>query len=424
MDSQPSQSGRFRNHSNTSNSHKDLLGRSSSSLLKSISDGSSQSLSSILNNPHDAASSSSWVGWWSSSTTVTAPEFAPLAAAAASKSELSRSDFQHYLDSISEPHGRFEHIRNHSNKESTSFDDLEGAEEESIIGGGQGDALVACLRQVPALFFKEDFALEDGATFRTACPFSTMSENLVLQEKLSQYLDVVELHLVKEISLRSNSFFEAQGQLQDLNVKIVEGCTRIRELKETIRLLDADLVDSARRIHDLNATRSNLLALQQKLRLILYVNQALSALSLLVASADCAGALDVTDDLQHLLDGDDLTGLHCFRHLQDHVAASIDTINRREALDTSLQVLRQLVHCKKASVIQMFDILSADFMRTSIHDAGNRDAVILSRARARANLPTNEDEDEVNLDEEETSSFRDRLLPLIIGLLRTVSNNV
>ena len=85
---------------------------------------------------------------------------------------------------------------------------------------------------------------------------------------------------MKEISLRSNSFFEAQGQLQDLNVKIVEGCSRIRELKETIRLLDSDLVESASQIHELNATRSNLLALQQKLRLILYVNQALSALKL------------------------------------------------------------------------------------------------------------------------------------------------
>jgi vacuolar protein sorting-associated protein 54 len=135
---------------------------------------------------------------------------------------------------------------------------------------------------VPALYFKEDFALEDGATFRAACPFSNVTENLVLQEKLSQYLDVVELHLVKEISLRSNSFFEAQGQLQDLNVKIVEGCSRIRELKETIRLLDVDLVDSARLIQDLNATRTNLLALQQKLRLILYVNQALSALKLVL----------------------------------------------------------------------------------------------------------------------------------------------
>lgn len=146
--------------------------------------------------------------------------------------------------------------------------------------GGQGEALVACLREVPALYFKEDFSLSEGATFRAACPFSNVTENIVLQEKLSQYLDVVELHLVKEISLRSNSFFEAQGQLQDLNVKIVEGCSQIRELKETIRLLDTDLVDSARQIQELNATRSNLLALQQKLKLILDVNQALSTLKL------------------------------------------------------------------------------------------------------------------------------------------------
>lgn len=68
--------------------------------------------------------------------------------------------------------------------------------------------------------------------------------------------------------------------MQDLNAKIVEGCARIRELKDTVRLIDSDLVESAREIQQLNGTRSNLLALQQKLRLILYVNQALSALKL------------------------------------------------------------------------------------------------------------------------------------------------
>lgn len=197
---------------------------------------------------------------------------------------------------------------------------------------------------------------------------------------------------MKEISLRSNSFFEAQGQLQDLNVKIVEGCSRIRELKETILLLDVDLVECARQIHDLNETRSNLLALQQKLRLILYVNQALSALKLLVASADCAGALDVTDDLQHLLDGDELTGLHCFHHLRDRVAASIESIN---------------------------SILSAEFMRASIHDAGDTDVIIISRAQARASILMNGEDGEIKLDDEETSNYQDRLLPVIIGLLRT-----
>lgn len=141
---------------------------------------------------------------------------------------------------------------------------------------------MACLREVPALYFKEDFRLEDGATFRAACPFSGAAENVALQEKLSHYLDVVELHLVREISLRSSSFFEAQGQLQDLNAKIVEGCARILQLKETIRLLDSDLVENARQIQELNGTRTNLLALQQKLRLILYVNQAVSALKLVL----------------------------------------------------------------------------------------------------------------------------------------------
>lgn len=369
MESQPSLSGRSPSRSN-----------SDANVATSSSSSTSQSLSSILNNPN-ASESASWIGWWSSSSTsVAAPEFAPLSSKAAS--DVSRSDFQPYIASISEPYHRFEDVRNHSSKESLDLDGI----------GGQGEALVACLREVPSLYFKEDFALEDGATFRSACPFSNVSENLVLQEKLSHYLDVVELHLVKEISLRSNSFFEAQGQLQDLNVKIVEGCGRIRELKETIRLLDVDLVESASQIHELNATRSNLLALQQKLRLILYVNQALSALKLLVASADCAGALDVTDDLQHLLEGDELTGLHCFRHLRDHVGASIESIN---------------------------SILSAEFLRASIHDAGDTDFGILSNAKASGSIHANGKDTEVKLDEEETSNFRDRLLPLIIGLLRT-----
>ncbi|PRQ41589.1 putative vps54-likeVacuolar protein sorting-associated protein [Rosa chinensis] len=359
--------------------------RSSHTRSNSISDpnsstSTSQSLASILNNPN-ASDSSSWAAWWSSSASVAPPEFLPLLPKSASDS-LTRSDFLPYISSISDHYNRFEDILNHVKKESLDFDSI----------GGQGEALVACLREVPALYFKEDFALEDGATFRSACPFSGVSENLVLQEKLSHYLDVVELHLVKEISLRSNSFFEAQGQLQDLNVKIVEGCNRIRELKETILLLDVDLVDSARQIQELNVTRSNLLALQQKLRLILYVNQALSALKLLVASTDCAGALDVTDDLQHLLDGDELTGLHCFHHLRDRVAASIESIN---------------------------SILSAEFMRASIHDAGDTDSIIISKAKARASILMNGEDGEVKLDDEETSNYQDRLLPIIIGLLRT-----
>lgn len=272
MDSQPSQLGRSEILVAQQNKIQRSSSSSSSSLSKSFSDAGSQSLASILNNPHAGKSDF----WWSSSSSLPAPEFAPLpsvsatnAATAKSVPDVSRADFQPYLASVSEHYARFHDIKQHESREG-----------ENSHFAGQGEALVACLREVPALYFKEDFKLEDGGTFKAACPFKTTSENLVLQEKLSQYLDTVELHLVKEISLRSSSFFEAQGQLEDLNTKILEGCSRIRELKETIRLVDSDLVGSARQIQELNGRRGNLIALGNKLKLIQYVNQALSTLKL------------------------------------------------------------------------------------------------------------------------------------------------
>ncbi|XP_042408605.1 vacuolar protein sorting-associated protein 54, chloroplastic-like [Zingiber officinale] len=374
-----------RSSSASSRSH-DLDSPSSSAGSSAVS----HSLASILNNPHAGRSDASWSLWWSSSSAaypdLTAP-FAP----SVSFPEVARADFLPYISSVADAYSRFEDILSHRSKESAAAaDDASGGDGEVR---GQGEALVACLREVPSLFFKEDFALEEGATFKAACSFSPSGEeNMALQERLTQYLDVVEMHLVREISLRSDSFYEAQGQLQGLNGQIVEACVRIRELKETIRILTGDLVGSARKVQELNATRGNLLALHQKLTVILYVSQALGAMKLLVAAADCAGALDVIDDLQQLLDTDELVGLHCFRHLRDQLSSALDSIN---------------------------SILSAEFMRASIPDGKVFDSMILSRLVSKASDLMKGVEDQVKLEDEESSNLQDCLLPLIIGLLRT-----
>ncbi|GMY12782.1 vacuolar protein sorting-associated protein 54, chloroplastic isoform X2, partial [Fagus crenata] len=67
-------------------------------------------------------------GRYTSSSSLTPPEFAPLISKSTSK--VSRSDFLPYLVSVSEPYHRFEDIRNHATK------DL-----DSIEGEGQGEAL-------------------------------------------------------------------------------------------------------------------------------------------------------------------------------------------------------------------------------------------------------------------------------------------
>jgi vacuolar protein sorting-associated protein 54 len=249
--------------------------------------GVPQSITALLNNPlpSAAASSYSWLPW--PPPTIPLPDAAPTPPS--HPCEVTRADFAPYLAAVSDPYARFADIRLHATAELAASSDPEGAPAAS-------SGLAACLREVPALFFK-DFALEDGPTFQAACPLDDDG----LQERLGQHLDVVEAHLVREIALRSESFYEAQGRLRGLDGEIVTAVGRIRELREVVRVLTGDLVGSARQVQELNATRGNLVALQQKLTVILYVSQALAALKLLVAAADCAGALDVIDDLQNLL---------------------------------------------------------------------------------------------------------------------------
>ncbi|TQD75939.1 hypothetical protein C1H46_038512 [Malus baccata] len=196
--------------------------------------------------------------------------------------------------------------------------------------GGQGEALVACLREVPALYYK-DFAPEDGATFRSACPFTNVPENLVLQEKLSHYLDVVELHLVKEISLH------------------------------------------------------------------------------------CAGALDVTDDLQHLLYGDELTGLHCFHHLRDRAsggAAEVMLLGHDEVMllghddkylpDSGMQVTIAFNHFSMALVQRMprcrhgyIHVVNNDFTRWEMYAIGGSGNPTINSQGNRYTAPQDQNAKEV-----------------------------
>jgi vacuolar protein sorting-associated protein 54 len=299
-----------------------------------------QSLASILNNPHVGkggmygSDSSSWAGWFFSSTTEV-PDSLPSSIPLRSAPEITRADFGKYLDSISDSYGRFADVMDHSNREKIISQEGIPKDNDGEEGTSHGDGLVACLREIPQLYFMENFALEDGPTFQVACPYSSIAENMILQEKLSHYLDIIDTHLVREIEARSESFYEAQGQLEGLNAEIIKACEQIKGLKGVIQLAEVHVVESAQHIQHLNGQRESLLSLHRKLNLMSYVNQALgdlpsvsklsgmytrycgffdkenisdlcnflccSLFSQLVASADCGGALDVIDALQNLL---------------------------------------------------------------------------------------------------------------------------
>jgi hypothetical protein len=75
---------------------------------------------------------------------------------------------------------------------------------------GQAAGLTECFEQVPAVFFSRDFQLQDPALFEELIVHASPDT----QDRLTHYLDVVETCLLKQISSRSQQFFEALTNLQ------------------------------------------------------------------------------------------------------------------------------------------------------------------------------------------------------------------
>ncbi|XP_077867902.1 vacuolar protein sorting-associated protein 54-like, partial [Saccoglossus kowalevskii] len=90
------------------------------------------------------------------------------------------------------------------------------------------------------LFLKPDFALENPEVFNAVLPWSQFtqardtnarSSSKLLQEKLSHYLDIVEVQIARQISLRSDAFFTAMASHDELQEHLTMTCRAIRHLR-------------------------------------------------------------------------------------------------------------------------------------------------------------------------------------------------
>jgi vacuolar protein sorting-associated protein 54 len=112
------------------------------------------------------------------------------------------------------------------------------------------------LSMVPRLFLQEDFMLEDPGTFQEVLPLSQLLPKKkkkapiteggdsspqtptnsrqtakLLHEKLTHYLDVVEVHLAYQISQKSDVFFSTLSSQQELQTYIMQVRHNVVELR-------------------------------------------------------------------------------------------------------------------------------------------------------------------------------------------------
>ncbi|NWI92388.1 VPS54 protein, partial [Pitta sordida] len=181
------------------------------------------------------------------------------------------------------------------------------------------------LEQVPKIFMKPDFALEDSLTFNTVLPWSHFStaggkgnrdaaSSRLLQEKLSHYLDIVEVNIAHQISLRSEAFFHAMTSQHELQDYLRKTSQAVKLLREKISKIDKVVCEGSLRVLRLSLTRNNCIKAYNKLKLMATVHQTQPTVQLLLSTSEFVGALDLIATTQEVLQ-QELQGIHSFRHL-------------------------------------------------------------------------------------------------------------
>jgi len=138
------------------------------------------------------------------------------------------------------------------------------------------------LDTVPQVFFDPNFSLSNPRTFDIVSENSdllarsgtgkpdrkSLASNAILQEKLSWYMDTVEVHLIKEINQASTSFFAALSDLQELNEDASKCVSKIATLREELsRIQELHALQGAD-VAKLNIKRANIARLQQAVDVI------------------------------------------------------------------------------------------------------------------------------------------------------------
>ncbi|XP_067009961.2 vacuolar protein sorting-associated protein 54 [Anabrus simplex] len=187
---------------------------------------------------------------------------------------------------------------------------------------------------IPKIFLQPSLELSNPETFNAVFPFSTKEplspginkdgscsshqSGKLLQEKLSHYLDEVEVQIAQQVAHKSDAFFHAMTSHDALSEQLMQTVGVVRALREKIRHIDKTLVEDSLNILKLERLRANHTFVTYKLKLMATVHQTQPTIQLLLSTPDYVAALELIATTQEIL-LQELAGIHSFRHLSSQL---------------------------------------------------------------------------------------------------------
>ncbi|CCH41366.1 Vacuolar protein sorting-associated protein [Wickerhamomyces ciferrii] len=161
------------------------------------------------------------------------------------------------------------------------------------------------LNTIPEIYFSENFNLDDPRVFKAVTEGNKLDKlNELAQDKLSWYLDTVEVHLVNEISKSSSSFFDALTDLNNISLKNQNTVQLINNLKGKLSKLQSQKITKLLDKLNLITKRTNIDKLEQGfLQISMVLNQSDIAESYFL-KGEYEKCLDKVDYVESLIKGE------------------------------------------------------------------------------------------------------------------------
>ncbi|KAL7925508.1 Vps54 domain-containing protein [Trichoderma austrokoningii] len=179
------------------------------------------------------------------------------------------------------------------------------------------------LSTIPTVYFDDDFHLENPRTFdvvserseviqkhkdegngNAVAPRKTLATNAILQEKLSWYMDTIEIHLINSISTASTTFFTALGSLKELHSEAADSVTRIKALRKELEALDERVAANGLMMVQKQRRQENLRQLSDAVWQLRLITEGVASCESLVDAGEVEKALVSIGSLELLIAGE------------------------------------------------------------------------------------------------------------------------
>ena len=191
-------------------------------------------------------------------------------------------------------------------------------------GKRRGPPQPAPLSTIPKVYFEPDFHLENPRIFDIVSERSeivrpagdngvaltpgtsgrkVLATNAILQEKLSWYMDTVEMHLISSISTASASFFAALGNLRELHTEAAASVAKIKALRSDLKNLDENMAQGGLKVVALKRRGKNMRKLGNAVLQLEEVVDSVTRCEYQISNGDVQEALSGLVNIESLIAG-------------------------------------------------------------------------------------------------------------------------